>query len=165
MTDIAKTFLSDFVDHEGPNVEPIGVEEDKARMTGLAARFPDLHVDLRDVIAEDDKVVVRGIWTGTDSKTGKRMEFHGFVLWRIENGRFAERWATATYTIRDERPRHSLVTFGASSHEANACKGSTVLLFAQRYSCDHCNFRDWIWHLKLGVGTSCLRIADLAKVN
>jgi len=96
VTDIAKNFLSDFVDHEGPNGEPIGVEEDKARMTGLAARFPDLHVDLRDVIAEDDKVVVRGIWTGTDSKTGKRMEFHGFVLWRIENGRFAERWATAT---------------------------------------------------------------------
>jgi predicted ester cyclase len=93
---IAKNFLSNFVDHEGPNGEPIGVEAGRVRMAALGVRFPDLHVDLRDVIAEGDKVVVRGIWTGTDSKTGERMEFHGFVLWRIENGRFAERWATAT---------------------------------------------------------------------
>jgi predicted ester cyclase len=93
---IAKNFLADFVDHEGPNGEPIGVEEGKARMAALAEHFPDLHVDLRDVIAEDDKVVVRRIWTGTDSKTRESVEFHCFVLWRIENGRFAERWATST---------------------------------------------------------------------
>jgi hypothetical protein len=33
-----------------------------------------------DSLAEGDKVVGRNIWTGTDARTGKRMEFHGFVL-------------------------------------------------------------------------------------
>jgi ketosteroid isomerase-like protein len=93
---IANNFAPGFLDHEGPDGKPLSVEEGSARMAKLAARFPDLHVDLRDVVAEGDKVVVRGVWTGTDANTGEKMEFHGFVLWRLENGRFAERWATAT---------------------------------------------------------------------
>ena len=27
---------------------------------------------------------------------GKKMQFHGFVLWRFEGGKIAERWATVT---------------------------------------------------------------------
>lgn len=91
---IARNFVPNFLDHEGPNGEPIGVEEGKARMKALATRFPDLHVEIRDCIAEQDKVVVRGAWTGTDAATGQKMEFHGFVSWRIEDGKFVERWAT-----------------------------------------------------------------------
>ena len=35
-------------------------------------------------------------WRGTSARTGKPMEFHGFVLWRLEGGKIAERWATVT---------------------------------------------------------------------
>jgi hypothetical protein len=28
--------------------------------------------------------------------SGKKMQFHGFVLWRFEGDRIAERWATVT---------------------------------------------------------------------
>ena len=28
--------------------------------------------------------------------SGKKMQFHGFVLWRFEGGKIAERWATVT---------------------------------------------------------------------
>jgi len=31
-------------------------------------RFPDLHVTIEDLIAEDDRVVVRNRWTPTDSQ-------------------------------------------------------------------------------------------------
>jgi predicted ester cyclase len=93
---IASNFLPDFLDHDGTDGRPGSVEAGKARVAALNQRFPDLHVELRDVIAEDDKVVIRGVWTGTDAITGKKMEFHGFVLWRVKDGRFAERWATAT---------------------------------------------------------------------
>jgi ketosteroid isomerase-like protein len=51
---------------------------------------------VKDCIAQSDKVVVRNLWTGTNARTGQRMEFHGFVLWRIAGGKIAERWATVT---------------------------------------------------------------------
>ncbi len=93
---IFRNFAPDFLDHEGPNGEPVGVEEGKARMKAITTQFPDLHVEIRDAIAEQDKVVVRGVWTGTNAATGQKMEFHGFVLWRLDGGKFVERWAIAT---------------------------------------------------------------------
>jgi predicted ester cyclase len=48
------------------------------------------------MIAEGDKVVCRNIWRWTDTASGKRMQFHGFVLWRFEGTKIAERWATVT---------------------------------------------------------------------
>ena len=56
-------------------------------------RFPDLHVQIEDMIAEDDKVVVRNHWTATNMETGKRTEFRGIVIWRIANRKLVERWA------------------------------------------------------------------------
>jgi predicted SnoaL-like aldol condensation-catalyzing enzyme len=46
------------------------------------------------VIADGDKVVVRA--AGTDAVSHRKVEFHGFVQWRIVEGKFAERWATVT---------------------------------------------------------------------
>ena len=37
----------------------------------------------------------RNIWRWTDA-SGQKMEFYGFVLWRFEGGKIAERWATVT---------------------------------------------------------------------
>ena len=46
--------------------------------------------------AERDRVVCRNRWHGTNTKTGRKIEFHGFVEWRFEGDRIAERWATVT---------------------------------------------------------------------
>jgi predicted SnoaL-like aldol condensation-catalyzing enzyme len=56
-------------------------------------KVPDLKVTIEDMIAEDDKVVVRNHWTGTDAATKQRMEFSGIVIWRIANRQILERWA------------------------------------------------------------------------
>jgi hypothetical protein len=48
---------------------------------------------IEDIIAEDDKVVVRNTWRATDSQSKARIEFGGIVIWRIANGQLAERWA------------------------------------------------------------------------
>jgi ketosteroid isomerase-like protein len=50
-------------------------------------------VQIEDMIAEDDEVVVRNRWTATDSQTGKKLEFRGIVIWRIAARQIAERWA------------------------------------------------------------------------
>jgi len=56
-------------------------------------KVPDLRVTIEDMIAEDDKVVVRNHWAGTDSASKQRLEFSGIVIWRIANRQIAERWA------------------------------------------------------------------------
>ena len=45
------------------------------------------------MIAEDDKVVVRNHWTGTDGTSNQRIEFSGIVIWRIANRQIVDRWA------------------------------------------------------------------------
>lgn len=93
---IDRNVADSFVDHDGPGGKVIGRDADRAMMARMHQIFPDLHVEVRDALAEGDKVVVRNVWTGTNASTGQRMECHGFVQWRIADGRIVERWATVT---------------------------------------------------------------------
>ena len=91
-----KNFSDDFLDHDEPMGVAVGPEAAKTMMEGAYQRWPDLHVTVEDILAEGDKVMVRNSWTGTDSATGQKMEFHGFVLWRFANKKIVEQWATLT---------------------------------------------------------------------
>jgi predicted ester cyclase len=93
---IRTNMTADFYDHDGPGGKPTGVEGDEAMMRAMYGLFPDLQITIEDMIAEGDKVVCRNRWEGTNAKTGSRMEFHGFVEWRFEGDKIAERWATVT---------------------------------------------------------------------
>lgn len=93
---IDRNLAPDFLDHDGPGGKPTDLAGDRAMMAAMYRLLPDLHVEVLDALAEGDKVVVRNRWTGTKAETGERIEFHGFVLWRIANGKIVERWATVT---------------------------------------------------------------------
>jgi predicted ester cyclase len=93
---IRKNMTPDFHDHDGPGAKPTGVDGDEQMMVSMYKAMPDLHLTIEDMIAEGDKVVCRNIWRWTDSASGKQMQFHGFVLWRFEGDKIAERWATVT---------------------------------------------------------------------
>ena len=88
-------FAGDFVDHgaDVPPGMPPGPAGAIQYVSGALKRFPDLHVEIEDMIAEDDKVVVRNRWTATDSQNGKRLAFRGIVIWRIAERKIVERWA------------------------------------------------------------------------
>jgi predicted ester cyclase len=92
---IHKNMIPDFYDHDGPDGKPTGIAGDEAFMIGLYQKIPDLRISVEDMIAEGDKVVCRNIWRWTDA-SGRKMQFHGFVLWRFEGDKIAERWATVT---------------------------------------------------------------------
>ena len=84
-----------FVDHGAdvpPGMSP-GPEGAIQYVSGALKKFPDLYVQIEDMIAEDDKVVVRNHWTATDGETGKKVEFRGIVIWRIAKRKIVERWA------------------------------------------------------------------------
>lgn len=93
---IRDNMTADFLDHDGPSGKPTGAAADEAMMRGMYRVFPDLHITIEEMIAEGDRVVCRNRWEGTNSTTGRRIEFHGFVEWRFEGDRIAERWATVT---------------------------------------------------------------------
>jgi ketosteroid isomerase-like protein len=75
-----------------PNV-PTGPAGAKAYVGAALQKFPDLHVTVDDIIAENDKVVVRNTWRATDTKSGKIIRFSGIVIWRLAHRQLVERWA------------------------------------------------------------------------
>lgn len=85
-----------FVDHDGPQGKPVGIAGDEAMMRSMYEKMPDLRIEVLDCLAQGDKVACRNIWRWKDSTSGQPMQFHGFVLWRFEGDKIAERWATVT---------------------------------------------------------------------
>jgi predicted SnoaL-like aldol condensation-catalyzing enzyme len=91
-------FAPEFADHgaDVPPGTPPGPAGAIQYLGGAYKKFPDIHVEILDLIAEDDKVVVRNRWTGTEAATGTKFEFSGMVIWRIAHRQLAERWAYLT---------------------------------------------------------------------
>src|SRR5260370_28988614 len=89
---IRRNMAPDFYDHDGPGGKPTGVDGDEQMMLTMYNAMPDLRLTIEDMIAEGDKVMCRNIWRWTDTGSGKRMQFHGFLLWRFEGDKIAARW-------------------------------------------------------------------------
>jgi len=98
---IRTNMTADFYDHDGPGEEPTDASGDEEMMRQMYAVMPDLHLTIEDLIAEGDKVVCKNHWRWIDPKSGKKMGFRGFVLWRFEGDKIAERWATVTKPAED----------------------------------------------------------------
>jgi len=97
---IDELFAPDFVEHEElPPGIPAGSEGVKQLSTMFRSAFPDFKATIDDMIAEGDKVVVRGTWSGTHkgefmgiAPTGKRVSFGVIDMVRIAGGKFVEHW-------------------------------------------------------------------------
>ena len=91
----------DMVDHSRGRSGPEGVKQE----LGLfAAAFPDWFATIEDLIAAGDKVVMRGVASGTHQgvfmgipPTGKRVTVPGIHIMRIKDGKIVEHWAQGDY--------------------------------------------------------------------
>ena len=110
---IHNNMTPDFYDHDGPDGRPTDVRGDEQMMLAMYKAMPDLHLTVEETIAEGDKVACRNVWRWTDISSGKKMEFHGFVLWRFDGDRIAERWATVTKPAPDTSSLWKPQTVGA----------------------------------------------------
>ena len=90
-----RNFSADYQEHgeDVPPGLPPGPNGPKQYLAAAFERFPDIHVTIEDIIAEGDRVVVRNTWRATDRQAGQKIEFGGIVIWRIRDGKLAERWA------------------------------------------------------------------------
>jgi len=76
-----------------------GAQALKEVFTRLHQAYPDLHVAIEDLIAEEDKVVSRNVVTGTHQgeymgipPTGKSVTYNEIFIFRFRNGRIVETW-------------------------------------------------------------------------
>ena len=76
----------------------VGVDGIKKLAQALHDAF-DMHLTVEDLIAEGDRVVARISGTVTHkipmfgvAPTGKKMPTNGVEIWRVANGKLAERW-------------------------------------------------------------------------
>ncbi|WP_326823734.1 ester cyclase [Streptosporangium sp. NBC_01756] len=79
--------------------EATGVQALKEVWAVLLRAFPDIHVEVEEVIAEGDKLVSRNTVTGTHlgefrglPPTGRSMTYNEIFVFRFDGGRIAEIW-------------------------------------------------------------------------
>jgi steroid delta-isomerase-like uncharacterized protein len=76
-----------------------GVEPFKRFQAIFKGAFPDLRIDIEDILSQDDRVAVRYACSGTHSgdhlgipATGKTVRFTGMTFARWKDGRIVEGW-------------------------------------------------------------------------
>jgi steroid delta-isomerase-like uncharacterized protein len=80
-------------------VQATGALAIKEVFTTLLRAYPDLHIEVDDLIEEGDKVVARQTVTGTHlgeymglAPTGKSVAYNEVFIFRYVDGRIAETW-------------------------------------------------------------------------
>ena len=98
----ADEFVSvDLVDHTLMPGLPPGLAGFKLMVGGFRAAFPDLHISIDDLIAQDDKAAARVTFRGTQRgdfqgipPTGKSFAMAAIGILRFRDGKVVEHWAT-----------------------------------------------------------------------
>ena len=74
-------------------------EAARAAVTSTRTAFPDMHVTFDDLIAEEDRVVLRSTTHGTHQgplvgipPTGKQVTMSGIAIYRLVDGKIVEQW-------------------------------------------------------------------------
>ena len=96
---IDELFADDYVDHSAPPGQAPGAAGTRQMYDMYRTAFPDLRVEIHELVAEDDLVVVRTTFEGTSRgplmgapPTGKPVQISSMVIVRLRDGRFVERW-------------------------------------------------------------------------
>src|SRR3954451_16289708 len=96
---VDEAFASDYVYRSPGTPEFRGPDGFRQLITMYRTAFPDLHLELDDLIAEGETVVCR--WTGRGTQqgelmgiapTGKQVTITGVVISRFSDGKAAEGW-------------------------------------------------------------------------
>jgi ketosteroid isomerase-like protein len=90
----------DFLDHDPLPGQPPGGAGGEYVVSTMHTAQPDLRFTIDDLLAEGDRVVIRWTLHGTNTgpmlgrpPTGQPVAFAAIVIFRIADGRLAERWA------------------------------------------------------------------------
>ena len=89
----------DFIDRSNKPGQASGLKGAKENTAMFLNAFPDMKMNVEELVAEGDIVVARVSGTGTHRgdffgtpATGKRVSFHGIDMMRYKNGKVVEVW-------------------------------------------------------------------------
>jgi steroid delta-isomerase-like uncharacterized protein len=91
-----------FISHDWPPGGATGPRAFRDYYSAIRSAVPDARYEVDDLIAEDDKVVVRWRLLGTHrgtfqgiAPTGRAIVLKGIAIYRVENGTLMERWVVS----------------------------------------------------------------------
>ena len=94
----------EYVDHDAPAGTPPGSASTKMFDTALMNDYPDIQVQMIDILAEANKVAARLIWQGTHRQSGAPLHQIGIVMVRLnDQGQITERWSAYTTVIDEQK--------------------------------------------------------------
>ena len=92
--------VADFLDHDPLPGQPAGADGVEYVVHTMHGAHPDLRFTIDDLVAEEDRVTIRWTMHGTNTgplfgrpPTGQPVEMAAIVIFRIADGKLAERWA------------------------------------------------------------------------
>src|SRR5690242_11249819 len=88
-----------FTSHDWPKGSRTGPQGFRDFYSAIRSAVPDARYEVDDLIAEDDRVVVRWRLLGTHkgdfrgiAPTGRPIALKGIAIYRVESGKLMERW-------------------------------------------------------------------------
>ena len=96
---VDQVFAPNWVDHNPPMPLPQGYEGFKQLTMAFRSAFPGMRIEIKDILAEGDKVAARLHFRGTNSgsfqgmpPTGKTVEFTATGIFRVVDGKVTDNW-------------------------------------------------------------------------
>ena len=96
---VDEIFHPNFVDRSTPE-QPPGTEGVKDYISTVRTGFPDISITIEDLVAEEEKVVVRTTWRGTHlgeyegiAPTGKQVTRSMIQIFHVKDGKLLEEWS------------------------------------------------------------------------
>ncbi|HVL52235.1 MAG TPA: ester cyclase [Actinomycetota bacterium] len=105
--DQSSVFLAPgYLRHIGPGVPPLDIEGQRVRLQAFRTAFPDVGLDIEEMIGEGDLVAFRFTMSGTHrgpfqdiAPTGRRVVVPGLDLVRLSDGLLTEHWGGADLNL------------------------------------------------------------------
>jgi predicted ester cyclase len=96
---VDEIFHPNFVDRSTPEQLP-GTEGVKDYISMVRTGFPDISITIEDLVAEEEKVVVRSTWRGTHlgeyegiAPTSKQVTRSMIQIFHVKDGKLLEEWS------------------------------------------------------------------------
>lgn len=84
----------DYVDHDAPSGSPTGPKPVKEFVAGFLDTYPDMRVEILEILSAKNKAAARLIWRGHHHITGELYHQVGIIILHLnDRGQFVERWS------------------------------------------------------------------------
>ena len=93
---------SDCVDHDPAPGQVPGPDGYRALFTEMRRAFPDMKVELAELVADEEAIAFAYTFTGTQDgplmgipRTGKKVKIRGLQISKFRDGKMVERWGSS----------------------------------------------------------------------